>query len=135
MSVKRLIRVNELIKRELGDALFRVLNEPGVDLSGLTITRVDTSRDLSRARVWVSVREAAARARTIAALRRRRGELQAIINADLLLKRTPVLHFEFDPSIQEGDRILALLSELESEQGPEEDGEGDTGDPLNHDNP
>ena len=135
MSVQRLIRVNELIKRELGDAIFRVLNEPGVDVGGLTITRVDTSRDLSRARVWVSIREASARERTLAALRRRRGDLQSIINADLLLKRTPVLQFEFDPSIQEGDRILALLSELEPAQAPEDNGEEDAGGPVEHDTP
>jgi ribosome-binding factor A len=120
MSVDRLLRVNELLKRELGDALFRVLNEPGVDLGGVTITHVVCSKDLSRARVLVSVREAAGRERALAALRRRRADLQSLINADLMLKRTPVLQFELDPSLEEGDRVLALLAGLEPVSDPDE---------------
>ncbi len=113
MSVERLTRINELLKREIGDALFRVLLEPGLDLSGVTVTHVLASKDLSRARVLVSVRDPHARNKAIAALRRRRAELQRLINVHLMLKRTPVLHFEIDPSLENGDKILSLLSELE----------------------
>ena len=41
MSVDRLTRVNELLKREIGDLLFRVMNENKFDLASVTVTRVE----------------------------------------------------------------------------------------------
>ena len=57
MSVKRLVRVNELIKREVATALYRVMNEKGFDLSAVSVTHVITSSDLRTARVLVSIRD------------------------------------------------------------------------------
>lgn len=116
MSVNRLIRLNELLKRELADALFRVMQNERFDLSSATITRAVLSRDLREARVFVSIRNhQAERPRMLALLHRHRAEFQRLINKDLAMKYTPRLTFELDTSLEEGDHVLAVLAKLEKE--------------------
>ena len=115
MSVDRITRVNELLKREIGDLLFRVMNANGFDLAAVTITRVETSKDLREARVYVSILgHETERPRILALLSQRRGEFQRRINKDITLKYTPRLTFELDTSVEEGDRVLAVLAQLEA---------------------
>src|ERR1035437_10279145 len=92
MSVDRITHVNELLKREIGDLLFRVMHADGFDLASVTITRVETSKDLREARVYVSILgHETERPRMLALLSRRRGEIQHRINKDVTLKYTPRL--------------------------------------------
>jgi len=115
MSVDRITRVNELLKREIGDLLFRVMQANEFDLAAVTITRVSTSKDLRDARVYVSILgHEAERPHMLALLRRRRGEFQRRINKDVTLKYTPRLTFELDTSVEEGDHMLAVLAKLEA---------------------
>ena len=115
MSVDRIIRVNELLKREIGDLLFRVMHANEFDLAAVTITRVETSKDLREARVYVSILgHEDQRPHMLALLSRRRGELQRRINKDVTLKYTPRLTFELDTSVEEGDHVLAVLAKLEA---------------------
>lgn len=120
MSVNRITRVNELLKREIGDSLYRVINTGLIDMAVITITRVETSRDLKHARVMVSVR-GPDQERVMAELRRNRIEIQRRINADIVLKRTPVLKFELDTSVAEGDKILQLLDTIVPPGGNDDD--------------
>lgn len=114
MSVDRLTRLNELLRRELADVLFRVMQNERFDLSSVTITRVVLGRDLREARVFVSIRNHQdERPRMLALLRQYRAEFQKRINHDLVMKYTPRLTFELDTSLEEGDHVLELLSKLE----------------------
>ncbi len=114
MSTDRLTRVNALLKQEIATALFRVMGQEGVDLAAVTVTRVFTSSDLHSARVLVSIRDHRdERGRMLRALARRRGEIQDIIRRNVVLKYTPRLTFELDESIEQGDHILQVLSDME----------------------
>ena len=114
MSVDRLTRLNALLKREIAESLFHVMNAEPFDLAAVTITHVITNRDLRSARVLVSIRDHTQdRRQMLDALRRHRGEIQDLINRDLVLKYTPRLTFELDLSIERGDRILGLLAHME----------------------
>ncbi len=116
MSVDRITRVNELLKREIGDLLFRVMHADAFDLASVTITRVHTSKDLREARVYVSILgHEAERSRMLALLMHRRSEIQHRINKDITLKYTPRLTFELDTSVEEGDHVLAVLAKLEAD--------------------
>jgi len=116
MSIDRITRLNELLKRELADTLFRVMQNESFDLSAVTITRVALGRDLREARVFVSIRDHQdERQRMLALLRRYRPEFQRLINKDLVMKYTPRLTFELDTSLEEGDRVLTVLAKLEKE--------------------
>ena len=54
-------------------------------------------------------------------LKKYRNEFQSIINRDLKLKYTPKLTFELDESIEKGDRMLHLLSEIEDKERSEDE--------------
>ncbi len=120
MSVDRLTRVNELLKREIGSLLFRIMNESDFDLSAVTVTRVDTSRNLRSAKVYVSIRDhISERKRMLAMIGRHAPEIQRWINNKINLKYTPRLTFEIDTSIEKGDRVLQVLMNMEkTEDGP-----------------
>jgi ribosome-binding factor A len=118
MAVDRITRLNELLRREIGDALFHVLSADEVDLSALSILSVSVSRDLRNAHVKVSILgHEQDRRRMLAVLRRRRGAIQGLINRDLVMRYTPRLTFELDTSLEKGDHMLTLLSQLEGESG------------------
>jgi ribosome-binding factor A len=76
------------------------------------VTSVETSPDLRRARVYVSVLGGEEdRVRSLAGLDASHGYLQSQVAAELRLKRTPVLEFVYDESIDTGMRISGLLKE------------------------
>lgn len=113
MSTNRLTRVNELLKRELAGALFRVLNSNEVDLASITLTRVVCNSNLRKARVYLSVRgDEHTQQHALRQVRRHRVDFQRIVAENVVLKYNPQLHFVLDPSVQEGDHVLEILSEL-----------------------
>ena len=116
MTVDRMTRVNELLKREIGQALVHIMNKSEFDHSIVTVTGVNASRNLREARVGVSIRDHHdQRKRILSYLRKNRAEMQHKINSNLALKYTPRLSFELDESLEKGDKMLSLLSELEAE--------------------
>jgi ribosome-binding factor A len=103
-------RVNESIKEILGDAIAAELKDPRIGF--VTVTGVDTSPDLRSARVYVSVLgDEDDRERSLTGLRSSHGVLQRKIADAMRLKRTPTLTFEYDESVERGDRITRLLDE------------------------
>jgi ribosome-binding factor A len=110
MSTARMRRVNEVIREVLAAAIATDLKDPRIGF--VTITHVETSPDLRAARVYVSVLGSAEeRERTLAGLRSAHGFLQGRINAELRMKRTPTLSFEYDDSLERGARISRLMEE------------------------
>ena len=118
MSTDRLTRVNELMRREIGEALYHVLQDYEVDMSSITVTHVSTSSNLRTAHVYVSIREHTdERQQIMRRISRHAKDIQRLINSHLKLKYTPKLHFELDPGIEKGDRILHLLREMDDASG------------------
>ncbi len=116
-NMDRIQRVNEILKREIADLIEKLsLNEGGYIVS---VTKVRTATTLKEAVVFISVLGAAKGCQSkadqaIAELSRHRAELQRRISKDVVLKYTPVLHFRVDRNIEEGDRVLAIIQELEN---------------------
>jgi ribosome-binding factor A len=103
-------RVNESIREILGDAIATELKDPRIGF--VTVTEVDTSPDLRSARVYVSVLgDESERDRSLEGLRSSHGVLQSKIAGAMRMKRTPTLTFEYDDSVERGDRITRLLDE------------------------
>src|SRR5207244_10075682 len=104
MPGERLRRVDEAIRQGLSDAVTQDLQDPRVGF--VTVTAVKTSPDLRHARVYVSVLgDEEARAATLDGLRSAHGFLQGRVAAELSLKHTPTITFEYDESIDRGMRI------------------------------
>ncbi len=131
MSTQRIKRLNELLKREISEALYRELAGTDLDLATVSVTRVSITPDLRQARVYVSVRgDDSAADYALRTLRRHRVPLQKTVGRDIILKYTPVLQFERDTSIEKGDRVLDLLLHLD--EPPDAPARSDTrdNDPL-----
>jgi ribosome-binding factor A len=110
---ERMRRVNEAIREVLSEAI-ATLKDPRIGF--VTVTGVRTSTDLRLARVYVSVLGSKrTRSATLVALTAAHGVLQARIAAELHLKRTPQLAFEYDPSVERGVRMTQLIDELAPE--------------------
>lgn len=113
MKTDRLTRVNELLRREIGSALYRLLDRSQFDLAAVTVTHVITSSDLRTARVLVSIRgHEHERRAMLYRIQHLHGEIQELIAKDVILKYTPKLIFALDSSIEVGDRVLDILSKL-----------------------
>ena len=88
----------------------------------VTVTGVEVSPDLHDARVYVSVLGGAKKQRAaLAALDAAHGVLQARLAHELRMKRTPILAFEYDPSVERGVRMAKLIDELAPEDHPSDD--------------
>lgn len=110
MTVGRMRRVDEAVRAVLSEAIAKDLRDPRVGF--VTVTAVKTSPDLRHARVYVSVLgDDQARTESLEGLRSAHGFLQGRLAAELPLKHTPTLTFEYDESIDRGMRISRLIDE------------------------
>ena len=111
MQGKRLDRVNQLIKEEVSMLLQRELKDPR--LGFVTVTEVDTAKDLRQAKVFVSVLGGDEQWKgSIAALTSARGFIRNWLRQHLDLRVTPELVFRPDRSMEHAARIQALLKGL-----------------------
>lgn len=116
MGISRLVRVNELLKREIAEDLYRHFAMTDFDASAVTVTRVECAPDLRDANVHVSIfGHEDERGRMIGYLNHHRQEIIRMMVKRVKLKYTPRLHFMLDESIESGDHILSILAELERE--------------------
>jgi ribosome-binding factor A len=110
MSGGRMRRVDEAVRAVLSEAISSQLKDPRIGF--VTVTGVKTSPDLRHARVYVSVLgDEHRRAASLQGLRSAHGFLQQRVAAELTLKHTPALAFQYDESIDRGMRISELLDE------------------------
>jgi ribosome-binding factor A len=120
-------RVNESVRAVVADGV-GALKDPRIGL--VTVTGVKVTPDLREATVFVSVLGGEKKRReTLAGLASAHGVLQARINRELNLRRTPTLTFSYDESVQQGVRMTQLIDELATEL-PERDEEDDGNDDV-----
>jgi ribosome-binding factor A len=114
MPSHRLLRVRELLKREIGEAIRRELP---VHQAGLvTVSDVDVTGDLKSARVFLGLLGNAEQKKiAVEMLNKSRAHIQSQVAKAVILKYTPKLKFVFDESLDRGNRVLAIIEELEKD--------------------
>ena len=119
MPSHRQLRVRELLKRQIGEAVRRELP---VEQAGLiTVNDVELSGDLRTAQVFVGILGKPEQQRTgLALLRANRVRLQNLVAKAVILKYMPRLRFVMDESVARGNRVLAIMAELERQAEPSE---------------
>lgn len=116
-SNRRLFRVRELLKQEVAETLRQELNLEEVGL--LTVNAVGVSRDFRSAIVFLGfVGTPAQRRRAPEALAEKASWIQSRVGGNVRLKFTPELRFQIDDSIEQGNRVLAILDQLEQAAPP-----------------
>lgn len=112
MKRHRMEHVNSSLQQAVATAL--LVETTDARLQRVTVTAVETSRDLKHARVFVTVLgDASEREASMEALEHARGFLQAAIAERVRLRYTPQLRFLFDESVERAHRIEDLLREAD----------------------
>ena len=115
---ERMRRIDEAMKQVLSEGI-PTLKDPRIGF--VTVTAVETSRDLEHAKVWVSVfGSERQRERTLEALAGAVGVLHARVNRELKLRRTPHLEFIYDRAVEHGVRMTHLIDELSPADGDDD---------------
>ena len=107
----RLLRINELVKRELSGIIAREIT---FDSAIVSISHIDVVPDLKNAHVFVSVLGDETGASVMAKLEAHRTTLQAELGRHVVLKYTPHLVFHLDDSIERGARVIEIMQKLET---------------------
>jgi ribosome-binding factor A len=109
----RTARLNESLLEVIAGELER-LSDPRLEL--VTITGVDVTRDLSRAKVFYSTLGAETTdtsgqvgSGALAGLRAAAPHLRGVVGRQLRIRQVPVLEFVADPGILAGQRIEEIL--------------------------
>ena len=104
----RMRRVDEAIRQVVAESVATYISDPRVGF--VTITDVRTSPDLRRSDVYVSVLgDGKAKEAAIAGLESAHGRIQAEINRQMRLKRTPTLNFVIDETPEQAARVERIL--------------------------
>jgi ribosome-binding factor A len=124
---RRTERVSGLLREEISKLLHESLNDPRIG-QVVTVTNVEVAPDLRHASVRISVLGDADEQREAKrAFEAATGYLRSELAKRLQLKRAPELKIEMDESIQEGDRVLALLDSLRQTDFPSDQETPDNG--------
>jgi ribosome-binding factor A len=103
-------RVDEGVRQVLSETI-PTLKDPRIGF--VTVTAVETSRDLDHAKVWISVLGSEKkRAETMRALEGAVGVLQARLGRELQIRRTPKIEFVYDRAVEHGVTMTRLIDEL-----------------------
>ncbi len=107
----RINRVGEQMKKELGDIIGRKIKDPRIGF--VTVTDVEVTGDLQQAKVFISVLgDEEQKENTLKALAKAKGFIRTEIGQRIRLRKTPEISFEFDPSLEYGNRIDTLLHQV-----------------------
>ena len=112
VSEDRKKRLEDNVARNVAEIIHTELKQglPGI----ITITGVELSRDLARAKVRYTLLGDEADRRTVARkLKQVSSFVQREVGRRLHMRVTPHLGFQFDDATQRGSRVLSLLAELE----------------------
>jgi ribosome-binding factor A len=110
MASFRVTKVNELIRQQLSEIINRELSlKPGVFI---TLSKVDTSKDLRYTRMFVSVFPEEESHYIVETLKKELGGLQKKLHEKLYMKPLPKLSFEIDGTEKEADKVEKILKEL-----------------------
>lgn len=112
---KRVNRVAEQMKKELGDIIIQKVKDPRIGF--VTVTDVELTGDLQNATIFISVlgseRE---KADTLKGLNKAKGFIRTEVGSRIRFRKVPEIEFEFDESIAYGNRIETLLTQVNREE-------------------
>ena len=106
----RLVRVCEVLKREIGVIIRRELE---FENTLVTVSDVDITPDLKQAHIFISaLGTPAGRRKAMEALENHRVMFQTELSRRVQMKHTPHLNFRLDDAIERGARVIDIMDEL-----------------------
>ncbi len=110
-------RVAEQVRRELAELIQLEVKDPRVGL--VTLTDVEISPDYAHAKVFfTSLKGESGVGEVLAGLRAASGFLRRELGRRIRIHTLPELHFAYDRSVEQGDRLSRLIDEaVKSDHG------------------
>ena len=110
--VRRIDRVNGLLRQEISRVLASELKDPRLP-TVVSVMRVDTSRDLRTARVYVSVLgDQCDKSNALRALKSAAGFIRRKIRSSLELRNLPTVEFRLDETLERGSEVSEIISRV-----------------------
>ena len=107
---QRILRVRELLKREIGSIISQDYGFNAL----VTVNDVDVTPDLRNGHVFIGVIGSdQEKINVVNTLNKERGMIQKKISKRVVMKFTPKLHFKSDESIERGVRTLNIIDSLD----------------------
>lgn len=116
-------RIGDQMQRELALLIQRDIKDPRLGM--VTITAVEVSRDLSHAKVYITVmgRDGTEQVeQSLAILQEAAGFLRMQLGRIMKVRTVPQLHFHYDASIRRGAELSALIERAVAEDRKHHDG-------------
>ena len=104
----RLNRINEELRKELSSILAYDLKNPNIT-GMLSVTKVKITPDFKYAKVYVSILNSKNIDKTMQGLKESAGFIRSKIAKTINLRITPELVFEYDDSIEHGEKICKSI--------------------------
>jgi len=111
----RVQRINEVLKEELAKTILREIDFP--DNTLVTITRVETTGNLIKTKVYVSTLPDKNAEKVLKILKSRVYFLQKILNKKLRMRPVPQIVFEEEIKTKEAGEIEELLEKIKKNDG------------------
>ena len=105
---KRSERVAGQLRRDLAKLIQQEIKDPKVGF--VSLSDVEVTRDLSHAKVFITVFEPEKAEESLKALRHASTFLRLRLGQELRLRHVPELHFVHDDSVEQGSHIDELIS-------------------------
>jgi ribosome-binding factor A len=105
---KRSERVAGQLRRDLAKLIQQEIKDPKVGF--VSLSDVEVTRDLSHAKVFITVFEPEKAQESLKALRHASTFLRLRLGQELRLRHVPELHFVHDDSVEQGSHIDELIS-------------------------
>lgn len=119
-SSRRVDRLNSLLKEVISDVIRKEVRNPHLP-ELITVTAVEITKDLTHAKVFVSViGDEEKRAQALAALQSASGFISVQASKLVVMRYFPALQFVIDDSLDKHMRIETILSEIEKERAMRE---------------
>lgn len=116
MSIKQ-GRMSDRIHQILSSLLLREVSDPR--LRDVSVTEVKLDPELMYATVYVvALGDATRETEVMAAFRRAKGFLRREVGKRVRLRHTPELHFQWDHTLEQAERINRIISDLNIPHDP-----------------
>lgn len=116
MAKLRTERLNSLLKEVISEVIQRDVRNPHVN-QFVTVTRVDITKDLHYAKVYISVIGTEQdKNETIAALQSAAGFIAVHASKKVVMRYFPELTFKLDDSVEKHMRIEKILGDISAER-------------------
>lgn len=113
-AVNRTDRLNSEFKKEIYEIIARRLHDPDIT-EMVSVLKVDVSRDLSTAKVFVSVfsKDTEKRDKTFGAIKANAKRIRFELGSVMRIRTVPELTFILDDSMEYSDKINKIFAEIE----------------------